>query len=99
MQHMRYLFYLFVAIGLSLANAGSYDDFFRAVVQNDSATIRQLVARGFDPDSRDPAGQPAIIRALQEQSNEAALTLAGLPGSDVDALNSVGETPLMIAAL
>lgn len=96
---MRILFYLVLAACISTANAGSYNDFFRAVVSNDSATISQLVARGFDPNARDPDGQPAIMRALHAEATDAALTLARQPGLDVNVRNPVGETPLMIAAI
>ena len=99
MNRAKFVAYLAVTICFSVANAGAYDDFFKAVATNDSATIRQLVARGVDPNSRDPDGQPAIIRALREDANQAALTLAVLPGSDVNVVNKHGETPLMIAAI
>ncbi len=96
---MKKLFYLFIFIGFSSATAGAYDDFLRAVIGNDGATIRQLVARGVDPNTPDEKGQPGIIRALHADSSDAALTLAKAPGLAVDARNPVGETALMIAAL
>jgi ankyrin repeat protein len=97
---MRFLIQLSVAACVSFsAYAGSYVDFFRAVIRDDAGEVRELVARGFDPNARDEAGQPAIIRALQVDSYDAALGLAKLPGLDVEALNKAGETPLMIAAL
>lgn len=99
MIRTKFVAYLTVTFAVFSAHAGAYDDFFRAVATDDSATIRTLVARGVDPNSTDPDGQPAIIRALREDANQAALTLAGLPGSNVNVLNRHGETPLMIAAI
>lgn len=96
---MRILFYLIVAIGFSSANAGSYEDFFRAVIADNPRQIVRLVERGFDPNARDPDGQPALIRALRAESYEAAMALARLPGTDVEVANASGETPLMMAAL
>jgi len=92
--------HLVVAIALSFpALAGSYDDFFRAVVRDDPGEIREWIDRGFDPNARDPNGQPAVMRALLAESYAAALGLAQSPGFDPNTRNPKGETPLMMAAL
>jgi hypothetical protein len=96
---MKFLRHLVLVLCVSTAHAGSYDDFFRAVVGDNPRAIEALVARGFDPNSVDPQGQPAIIRALQAESYQAALALARLPATRVDLRNPAGETPLMMAAL
>lgn len=96
---MKLLAYLAVAAVVSSANAGSYDDFFRAVHGNNAAAVEALVARGFDPNAPDERGQPALMRALEAGAGEAALALARLPGTNVDAQNPAGETPLMMAAM
>ena len=81
------------------AQAGSYDDFFIAV-RNDNATeVGDLLRRGFDPNARDAKGQPGLTVAMQEQSMKAAKVLLAQPGLNVDALNLAGESALMIAAL
>lgn len=100
---MRIIFktfaYLFVTLGISLANAGSYEDFFTAVIRDDGATITRLVARGFDPNSLDPTGQTALHLALRADSASVVEALLAAPGIDVNVENSSGETPLMMAAL
>jgi len=96
---LKFIVYLLLALGFSCAEAGSYETFFRAVVGDDPRTIEALVARGFDPNSVDPSGQPGLIRALQAESYAAALALARLPSTRVDIRNPAGETPLMLAAL
>lgn len=96
---MRIAAYLVVIVCVSCAGFNSYDSFFRAVVSEDVDQIRELVGRGFDPNARDPDGQPAIIRALRADAPTSALTLAQLPGTDVNVRNKAGETPLMMAAL
>lgn len=96
---MKLFVYLVVASAVFSANAGSYDDFFRAVHGNDAAAVESLVARGFDPNAPDERGQPALMRALEAGAGEAALALARLPGTKVDARNLAGETPLMMAAM
>ena len=88
-----------VFIGFSSANAGSYDDFFQAIVRDDPTTLRALVGRGFDPNSVDEYGHTGLTRALMAESFDAALTLARLPATDVRRRNRAGETGLMVAAL
>lgn len=97
--NMKKVVYLLAAIGVSGALAGSYDDFFRAVVRDDAPSLKAWVGRGFDPNARDPDGHPAIIRALRADSFDAALALARMPGLDANARNASGETPLMMAAM
>ena len=81
------------------AHAGSYEDFFIAV-RNDNATeVSDLLRRGFDPNARDAKGQPGLTVAMQEQSMKAAKVLLAQPALDVDLLNQAGESALMMAAL
>ena len=81
------------------AQAGSYDDFFIAV-RNDNATeVGDLLRRGFDPNARDGKGQPGLTVAMQEQSMKTAKVLLAQPALNVDALTLAGESALMIAAL
>lgn len=96
---MRFSVYLIAIACFSCASGGSYDGFFRALVSDDGAQLREYVDRGFDPNARDPNGQPAIMRALMAEANHSALVLARLPGIDVNVRNKAGETPLMMAAL
>ncbi len=96
---LKSFFHLVVAIGFSSAHAGSYEDFFEAIVRDNGATLDGLFARGFDPNTRDPKGQPGLTLALQRQSLVAADRIARHPQLEVDARNEAGETALMMAAL
>lgn len=98
---MRYFIYLIVLIGLiaSDARAGSYDQFFQAVVRNEPRTVIALIDRGFDANARDESGQPAIIRALRAESDDVALALAKDQRLDINVRNSANETALMWAAM
>lgn len=91
--------YLFVFIGFSYVNAGSYEDFFSAIQRDDPAAIEQLLARGFDPNTLDPTGQHGLYLALREPSPKAAAVLAAWPKTKVNLLNAQDESPLMMAAL
>ena len=96
---MRFIAYIIVLFGIFSAHAGSYEDFFRAVINDNPRGIEHLVARGFDPNSVDPDGQPGLVRALHAEAFGAAMALARLPATDVERANPLGETPLMMAAI
>lgn len=93
------LLHLLVFIGFSAANAGSYDDFFVAINRDDPSTVRRLLDRGFDPNTRSPQGQYGLYLALREASLGVAGVLLDSPKTEVEARNLDDESPLMIAAL
>lgn len=95
----RYLAYLLIAIAISPVSAGSYDDFFRALTRDDVSWLRSLLQQGVDPNTRDPKGYPALSLALRRESPGAFALLLSQPGTDVNALNAAGESPLMLAAI
>lgn len=90
---------LFLLLGFSSARAGTYEDFFRAIHQDDLATIQQLIQRGADPNWPNETGVPALVLALQLEDEKVPVFLARLPQTQVEVQNLAGETPLMIAAL
>ncbi len=81
------------------ARAGSYEDFFAAIKQDNAAAITQLLQRGFDPDTRDPSGIPGLYLAIREPSLNAAQALIAWPNTNVEARTAQDESPLMMAAL
>ena len=91
--------YLFMATLISSANSGSYEEFFQAVGRDDGATVRSLLQRGLDPNSRSPEGQTGLHLALRDGSPQVAEALWASQALDVNALNANGESALMIAAL
>jgi len=96
---LRFAFYLVVAVGISGARAGAYDDYFHAVAQDDGPAMTRLLQRGLDPNTRDEQGLVGLYLALRAGSFSVAQALLAAPGLEVDALNPAGETPLMMAAL
>lgn len=89
-----------VAAGTAgLAHAGAYDDFLRAIARDDAATVASLLRRGFDPNARDPKGQPALILALREEARQVAEVLIAAKGLKVEERNAKDESALMMAAL
>lgn len=98
-NHLKCLVFLVVFVSFSLARAGSYEDFFAAIKQDDPGTITQLLQRGFDPDTRSPDGQHGLYLALREGSLKAANALIDWPKTRVESRNAQDESPLMMAAL
>jgi len=87
-------------LGLApLARSGAYEDFFSAVEVDNDSGLRQLLARGMDPNTLDPRGQHGLYLALRGGSPKVFGLLLQHPDAKVDHANAVGETPLMMAAL
>lgn len=98
-NHFRFFVYLFVLVGVSFARAGSYEDFFVAIKQDDGAKIAQLLQRGFDPNAVDPSGRHGLFLAVQEGSLKAADALIQWPKTNVEWRSPKDESPLMIASI
>jgi len=98
-SYFRKIVYLFVFIGFSSVHAGSYDDFFTAIRQDDARTVTALLQRGFDPNTVDPKGRAGLILAIQAESLKVAEVLIRWPSTKVEVRNAADESPLMLMAL
>lgn len=96
---MKKLVYLIVVMMFSAAFAGSYDDFFDALLRDDATMVSRLLQRGFDSGTPDPKGRVPLALALQTDRDAVAEALWRDPKLKYDQVNANGETPLMIAAL
>jgi len=98
-KYFKYFLYLYVFVGYSLSNAGSYDDFFRAIDNDQDYEVQRLLKRGFDPNTPNEKGIPGLMVALQAPAPKTALLLAKHPNTKVEFSNPLGESPLMLAAI
>jgi uncharacterized protein len=98
-SYFRYLAIVVVLACVSVAYAGSYDDFFTAVKRDNPDTILSLLNRGFDPDTLNPDGLSALYLALRDESPKVANALIDWPRTNVEIRTPKDESPLMIAAL
>ena len=98
-NYFRLFLYSIVLYGFSLASAGSYEDFFKAIKQDDPKTMQSLLQRGFDPNTLDPEARHGLIMAVAEPSLKVAEVLIQAKGINVNFLNSADESALMYAAL
>jgi len=98
-NHFKYLVFVFVFAWFSVAQAGSYEDFFAAIKKDDGGVITELLRRGFDPNTPSPDGQDGLYLALRDGSLKAANALIDWPKTKVESRNAQDESPLMMAAL
>ena len=85
--------------GFSVCHAGSYEDFFQAIKQDDAPAVQALILRGFDPNTRNPDGQHALFLAIREPAPKVVAALLQWPRIEVEARSPQDESPLMMAAL
>lgn len=97
--YFKFTAYLFVIFGVCCSYAGSFEDFFIAIRNDNAGIVIGLLQRGFDPNTRDEEGRPGLVIAMQEHSPKAAAALLSHPGVEIDAANRAGESALMMAAL
>jgi len=103
MHYIQYFKKFIVFVGLLSAHfistAGSYEDFFKAVQFDDVKTVQALLQRGFDPNTVNPAGIPALMLAVREPSLKVAQLLASWPKVKTEVRNDKDESVLMLSAL
>jgi uncharacterized protein len=81
------------------AQAGSFDDFFKAAAIDNESVMVALALRGFDLNTRNESGETALMVALREDSPKVVAFLLTQRSVKVEQRNSQGESPLMIAAI
>ena len=79
--------------------AGSYEDFFSAVINDQPSKVSSLLERGFDPNTINPDGIHGLFLAVRSDSQKAATVLINWPKTNVEWRNSKDESPLMMAAI
>jgi ankyrin repeat protein len=99
MNYVKKALYLLVFIGYSVSYAGSYEDFFEAISNDNATTVQSLLRRGFDPNSVNPNGQAALLVALRLPAPAVAKVLIAHPDTKVEVRSDKDESPLMLAAI
>jgi ankyrin repeat protein len=98
--------YGFLLLLTALANQFSYaqtadqvTDFAKAAKFDNVSEVKSLLSKGVNPNTVDPYGNPMLILAIKDRSNQVIDLLIQNPKIDVDLSNKSGETPLMIASI
>ena len=88
-----------VAFAPPFALAGAYEDYFKAVMNDDTATVASLLKKGFDPNTIEPErGDTGLILALRENAMKVFRMLLDTQGVDLNAQVRNGDNALMIAS-
>ena len=95
----KYIVFNVFCFSVTWAQAGSFDDFFKAAAIDDESAVVALALRGFDLNARNEKGDPALIVALREDSLKVVNFLLAQRSVKVELRNPRGESPLMIAAI
>ena len=93
---------LALAIGVAVpaaAQAANPGDWWVYVANDYPDDIKELLARGEDPNVRYKNGQPALMRAVVDGAWKVFDVIAADKRTDVNAENPAGETPLMYLAI
>lgn len=73
-------------------------DFFRAAQLDSVSTVKKILARGLNPNVREPGGETGLIVAMRFEADKVALLLMEQKGIDLEAKAPNGNTALMMAA-
>ena len=90
--------YGFISSSIS-ALAGSYEDFFKAIRNDEVKVVSNLLARGFDPNTVSLNAEPAILLCLVHDSLKTFELIAKHPKTQLNVRNSHGESALMLVSL
>ena len=93
-----YVFIGFLSIS-TFGFAGSFEDFFNAIRNDEVKVISSLFERGFDPNTVNLNGEPAILNSLKLGSFKSFELIAKQPKTNLNVRNTHGESALMLVCL
>jgi ankyrin repeat protein len=80
------------------AIAAIYEDFIFAVTNDRAPQVRELLAKGIDPNTVDPNGEPVLVAAARAGYTATVDALLAAK-ANINARSAVGDTAIMTAAL
>ena len=98
-KQYKYIVYIGLFFHTTFSFAGSYEDFFIAIKNDEVKVISSLFVRGFDPNTVDLNGEPAILNTLRHGSLKSFEFIAKQPKVNLNVRNSHGESALMLLCL
>ena len=98
-KQYKYIVYIGLFFHATFGYASSYEDFFIAIKNDEVKVISSLLVRGFDPNTVDLNGEPAILNTLRHGSLKSFELIAKQPKIKLNVFNSHGESALMLLCL
>jgi ankyrin repeat protein len=99
MKYFKLWLYIIVLYISFPVFAGTYDDFFKALKEDNAQVVARVLARGFDPNTLNPEGLHPLVLAIRRPSPAALGLLLQAKSIQVEYRNAAGESPLMLAAM
>ena len=96
---IKYVVYIGFILNSFSSFAGSFEDFFMAIRNDEVKVISNLFGRGFDPNTVNLQGEPAILNSLKLGSLKSFEFIAQHPKTNLNVRNSHGESALMLVCL
>jgi hypothetical protein len=90
---------LWLGVAFAPTYAANRADWWVYVTNDDARSLRELLARGADPNVRYKDGQPALMQAVAEGAWKVFDVLTSDPRTDLTIENPASETPLMYLAV
>jgi ankyrin repeat protein len=81
-----------------VAMAAMYEDFIFAIANDRVPQVKELLAKGIDPNTVDPSGEPVLVAAARAGYTATVDALLAAK-ANVNARSVVGDTAIMTAAL
>ena len=96
---IKYVVYIGFIFNSFSSFAGSFEDFFTAIRNDEVKVISNLFTRGFDPNTVNLQGEPAILNSLKLGSLKSFEFIVQHPKTNLNVRNSHGESALMLVCL
>ena len=96
---IKYVVYIGFIFNSFSSFAGSFEDFFMAIRNDEVKVISNLFGRGFDPNTVNLQGEPAILNSLKLGSLKSFEFIVQHPKTNLNVRNSHGESALMLVCL
>jgi ankyrin repeat protein len=98
-RFLRYTLASMAMLAAAQAFGANAQDVWIYVANDNASAVKELLAAGMDPNTKNDKGQPVIMQAVRDNAWNVFDVLAADPKTDVNEANASDETPLMYLAI